>query len=70
MFQKLTKVKSDHISKLIRLSNCDYNVTFFKKDKQRRFNILRKDKDYQDAFNRFGELQLFNDTEISIPFRN
>lgn len=42
-------------------TGCDYNPAFFKRGKQRPFNILKKNVEYQQAFLQFGEEELFTD---------
>lgn len=45
------------------ITGCDYNPAFFKKGKQRPFSILKKNKEYQQAFLTFGTLNLIDDVD-------
>ena len=42
---------------------CDYNPAFFKKGKQRSFNIMKKNEENQQEFIRFGKVGLFADLD-------
>lgn len=64
----LTKIYEHFGSSLCRslsgfhaITGCDHNPAFFRKGKQRPFKILQSKPDYQEAFIRFGEPELFND---------
>lgn len=63
----LTKVYMHFGSSLCRslsgfhaITGCDHNPAFFRKGKQRPFKILQSKPEYQQAFLRFGELELEN----------
>ncbi|CAH0721911.1 unnamed protein product, partial [Brenthis ino] len=43
------------------ITGCDYNPAFFNKEKKRPFKILQRRPEYQQAFTKFGELELFVD---------
>ncbi|GBP33556.1 hypothetical protein EVAR_28711_1 [Eumeta japonica] len=45
------------------ITGCDYNPAFFKKGKQRPFSILKKNKEYQQAFLTLGTLNLIDDVD-------
>lgn len=51
-------------------TGCDYNPAFFKRGKQRPFNILKKSEEYQRAFLQFGEVQLFTDDDKKLKVFN
>lgn len=46
------------------LTGCDFNPAFFKKGKQRPFNLLTKKHEYQRAFMQFGDPESFTDEHI------
>ncbi|GFW37608.1 uncharacterized protein TNCV_4028041 [Trichonephila clavipes] len=46
------------------ITGCDYNPAFFKKGKQKPFNTLKKNEEYQEAFMKFGNPDLFRDLEL------
>lgn len=46
------------------LIGCDFNPAFFKKGKQRSFNIMMKKHEYQRAFMRFRDPESFTDENI------
>lgn len=46
------------------ITGCDYNPAFFRKDKQRPFNVLKKKVEYQIAFMKLGDVDLFSDLEL------
>ncbi|KAL4707134.1 hypothetical protein ACJJTC_018869 [Scirpophaga incertulas] len=41
-----------------------YNPAFFRKGKQRPFNVLKKEVEYQIAFMKLGDVDLFSDLEL------
>ncbi|GBP87341.1 hypothetical protein EVAR_17486_1 [Eumeta japonica] len=43
------------------ITGCDYNPALFNKGKQKPFKILQRCPEYQQAFIKFGELELFVD---------
>lgn len=45
-------------------------TAFFKKGKQRPFSILKKNKEYQEAFMKFGDPDLFSDLELETDVFN
>ncbi|GFW84840.1 uncharacterized protein TNCV_681281 [Trichonephila clavipes] len=46
------------------ITGCDYNPAFFKKGKQKPFNILKKNEEYLETFMKFGDPDLFRDLEL------
>ncbi|CAH2096953.1 unnamed protein product [Euphydryas editha] len=45
------------------ITGCDFNPALFKKGKQKPFNILKKNEEYQQAFHRFGTLDFVGDVD-------
>lgn len=52
------------------LTGCDFNPAFFKKGKQRPFNILMKKYEYQQAFMQFGDPELFTNGTMQVDIFN
>lgn len=52
------------------LTGCDFNPAFFKKGKQRPFNIMMKKHEYQRAFMRFGDPESFTDGNLQQDIFN